>query len=117
MKIINILIIGLIVLLCITAGAAKVMRLPEEMAFLQGFGFSANMVTIFGLIQLAGGAMLLKQKFRTYGGLLALVTFGVSSLLMVKDGNLTFFLLSLLPIVFTIVLIMQSVKIIRQKTM
>lgn len=117
MKIINTLIIGLIVLLCITAGAAKVMRLPEEIAFLQGFGFSANMVTIFGLIQLAGAAMLLKRKFRTYGGFLALSTFTFSSLLLFKDDNLTFFLLSLLPIVFTIVLIIQSVKINRQKTM
>jgi len=117
MKIINILLIGLITLLCITAGAAKVMRLPEEMAFLQEFGFSANMVTIFGLIQLVGAAMLLNRKVRTYGGVFALVTFSVSSLLLFKDGNLTFFLLSLLPILFTIVLIVQSVKINRRKTM
>jgi len=111
------LLIGLIALLCITAGAAKVMRLPEEIAFLQGFGFSANMVTIFGLIQLAGGAMLLRRKFRTYGGFLALLTFSLSSLLLFMDGNLTFFLLSLLPILLTIVLIVQSVKISRRKTM
>jgi len=111
------LLIGLIVLLCITAGATKVMRTPEEMAFLQGFSFSANMVTIFGLIQLAGGAMLLKRKFRTYGGILALSTFTFSSLLLFKDNNLTFALLSLLPIVFTLVLIIHSVKINRRKTM
>lgn len=54
MKITYMLLIGLIVLLCITAGAAKVMRTPEEMAFLQRFAFNANMVTIFGLIQLVG---------------------------------------------------------------
>jgi DoxX-like protein len=62
------LLIGLVAIWCITAGAAKVMRLPEEMAFLQWFGFNANMVTIFGLIQLASSAMLLNRKFRTYGG-------------------------------------------------
>jgi len=111
------LLIGLIVLLCITAGAAKVMRTPEEMAFLQRFAFNANMVTIFGLTQLVGAAMLLKRKFRTYGGILALSTFSLSSMLLFMAGNLTFALLSLLPIVFTMVLIIQSVKINRQKTM
>jgi len=111
------LLIVLILLLCITAGAVKVMRTPEEMAFLQRFAFTANMVTIFGLIQLTGGAMLLNRKFRTFGGILALSTFIVSSLLLFLDNNLTFALLSLLPIVFTIVLIVQSVKTNSRKTM
>jgi hypothetical protein len=117
MKILNILLIGLIALLCITAGAAKVMRLSEEMVFLQGFGFDANMVTIFGIIQLSGGSMLLNRKLRTYGGVLALSAFSLSSLLLFLDGNLTFALLSLLPVIFTIVLIVQSIKINRRKTM
>ena len=50
MKILNILIVALIAVLSITAGAAKAMQSPQEMEFLQSFGLSVVIIFSFGAL-------------------------------------------------------------------
>lgn len=110
MKIVNILIIALMVLLSIAAGMAKVMQVPQEVAFLQGVGLSTTLIVVFGLVQVLGGIGLVLPKTRIYGAVLSALAFTVSTVLIFIGGNLSFGLFSILPIVLIGVIIDQSIK-------
>ena len=110
MKIVNILIIAIIALLSIAAGLAKVMQTPQEMEFLQGFGLSSAMIVAFGLVQISGGVLLVPRKTRLPGAVLATAALVVSTVLIFIAGNLTFALVSLLPIALACVIIYQTAK-------
>ena len=62
MKVVNFLIIAVVALLSIAAGAAKVMQAPQEMEFLQSVGLSKSLIMVFGLVQIAVGLLLVLQK-------------------------------------------------------
>jgi hypothetical protein len=110
MKIVNILIIVIVALLSIAAGLAKVMQTPQEMEFLQGFGLSPIMIVIFGLIQVVGGVLVLPAKTRLPGAVLAALAFAVSTMLIFIGGNMTFGLVSMLPLAMACLIIFQSAK-------
>ena len=97
MKYINIIVVVLIGLLSIAAGAAKVMQAPQEMEFLQGVGLSLNIILIFGVIQIGGGLLLAHHKTRMYGAILAGLTFLASTILIFVSGNVIFALISAIP--------------------
>ena len=101
MKILNILIVAIIALLSIAAGLAKVMQVPQEVEFLQGFGFSTAMITVFGLIQIIGGVLLVPAKTRLPGAVLAAFALVVSTVLIFVGGNITFGLVSIWPVLFS----------------
>lgn len=110
MKIVNNLIVALIVLLSIAAGLAKVMmQTPQEMEFLQGLGLSTKLIVIFGLVQIAGGVLLVPRKVRIFGAVLATAAFVLSTVLIFIGGNLAFGLFSILPVALAGVVIYQSV--------
>jgi hypothetical protein len=98
MKIVTILLVALIALLSIAAGAAKVMQTPQEMEFLRGLGLSSPLIVVFGLIQIAGGILLVPPKTRMSGAVLATAALVVSTILIFVSGNIAFGLFSLLPI-------------------
>ena len=108
MKIVNILIIAVIALLSIAAGLAKVMQTEQEMEFLQSFGLNSVLIIAFGIIQIAGGVLLVPSKTRMFGAVLATSAFVASSILIFVGGNLGFGLLSTIPIALTCVIVYQS---------
>ena len=110
MKIVNILIIALVALLSVAAGLAKVMQTQQEMEFLQGFGLSTALIVAFGLVQILGGVLLVPKKTRLPGAILATSALVVSTVLIFVGGNLTFGLVSMLPIALAGVIIYQSAK-------
>jgi len=116
MKIVKFLIIVVVALLSIAAGAAKVMQTPQEMEFLQGVGLSETLIMVFGLVQIAGGVLLVPQKTRLSGAVLAAMAFVVSTVLIFIGGNLAFGLFSILPIVLAGVLIYQCARITHNKS-
>jgi len=115
LKIVKILIIVAVALLSIAAGLAKVMQTEQEMAFLQGFGFSSALVIVFGVVQLAGGVLLVLPGTRIPGAVLAAAAFAVSALLIFIGGNWVFGLLSTIPVALACLIIYQSAGI-RQET-
>ena len=117
MKIVNILIIAIIVVLSIAAGLAKVMQTQQEMEFLQGFGLSSALIVAFGLVQILGGVLLVPQKTRLAGAVLATSALVVSTVLIFVGGNLAFGLVSILPIALACVIIYQSVRITHSKSL
>lgn len=110
MKIVNILIIAIIALLSIAAGLAKVMQTQQELEFLQGFGLSNALIVAFGLVQILGGVLLIPNKTRLLGAILATSALVVSTVLIFMGGNLVFGLISTLPIVLACVIIYQSAR-------
>ena len=108
MKIVNILLVAVIVLVSIAAGAAKVMQTPQEMEFLQGLGLSTTLIVVFGLVQITGGVLLVPRKTRMFGAVLATAALVVSTVLIFVGGNLAFGLFSIVPVALAAVVIYQS---------
>ena len=110
MKIFNIILIIIISLLSIAAGAAKVLLTSQEVQFLHGFGLNNTVIIIFGAIQILGGAILAHKNLRMYGAVIVVLGLFISSLLIFFSGNVTFGIISLLPVALTVVIIKQSAK-------
>ena len=117
MKILNILIISVVALLSIAAGLAKAMQTEQEMQFLQSFGLSSALIIAFGLVQIAGGVLLVPSKTRMFGAVLAMSAFVASSILIFIGGNLVFGLLSTIPIALTCLIVYQSAKTTHNKSL
>jgi hypothetical protein len=98
LKIINILLLTIVVLLSVAAGAAKVMQAPQEMEFLQGFGFSPALIVLFGVVQIIGGILLIPPKTRLPGVILAGLALILSTALIFIGGDMKFGLFSIIPI-------------------
>ena len=110
MKIIRYLIITIVALLSIAAGLAKVMQTQQEMEFLQGLGLSPALMIVFGLVQIVGGTLLVPQKTRMIGAILAASAFVLSTVLIFIGGNLAFGLFSTIPVALAGVIIYQSAR-------
>ncbi|WP_394176057.1 DoxX family protein [Thalassotalea litorea] len=110
MKILNIVLIAFITLLSIAAGFAKVMEMPQEVQFLQGFGFNSTLVIAYGLLQITGGVLLMLPRTIRLGALITIFSFGLSAILIFISGNTIFAFASLLPIAMTAYILWQSGK-------
>lgn len=108
MKILNLALIAIITLLTIAAGVAKILQSPEEVKFLQGFGFNSALIIAFGVVQVIGGIFLALPKARKWGALITSVGFSISSILIGLSGNLVFSLVSMLPVIITIFIFWQN---------
>lgn len=115
LKFLNIFIIAVIALLSIAAGLAKVMQSPQEMEFLQGLGLNAFLITVFGLVQIAGGVLLATKKTRLAGAVLVTLSFVVSAVLIFIGGDVTFGLFSMIPAALAGMIIYQALRITHKK--
>ena len=111
MNIINNLLVVIIALLSVAAGIAKVVHSPQEVEFLHSVGLNNLLISVFGVVQILGGALLSNVKVRLYGAVIVCVGFLISAILIFVSGNLAFGAVSLLPVVLTSVLIWQAAKI------
>jgi len=110
LKIFAILIIAVVALLSIAAGLAKLMQTPQEMEFLQGLGLTPVLIIVFGLVQVAGGVLLVPQKTRIVGAVLATSALVISTVLIFISGKLAFGMFSTVPMVLGGAIIYQSAK-------
>lgn len=101
MKALTMVLVVLITLLSIAAGAAKVLQAPQEVAFLQSFGLSSPLIIAYGLVQLTGGILLAIPKTRKHGALVTISAFGLSSVFIFISGNYMFGVVSLIPVLLT----------------
>lgn len=115
MKILNLVLIAVIALLGIAAGVAKVMGAPEEVQFLEGFGFNSMLIVLYGLTQIVGGVLLAIPKTLKLGAIITILGFSFSTALISISGNYAFALASLLPIIITVFILWQSNKFIFNK--
>jgi hypothetical protein len=85
------------------------MLTPQEVEFLQSFGFNNIVIIIFGVTQIIGGALLTNKNTRLYGAFIAGLCLLVSSILIFIGGNIEFAIVSLLPVILTAVIIKKTV--------
>lgn len=88
MKLTLTIILTLLTLLAVSSGATKVMLMEQEVEFFGGHGFSNPVLIAYGLLQLIGGALLPFRKTRFVGATIVAITFAVSLVFLVMDGNL-----------------------------
>jgi hypothetical protein len=103
---------ALLALLSIAAGLAKVMLVPEETAFLDGFGFSSVHIVIFGAVQIFGGALLAVPFSRVVGGITVAAGFLFSAVLVFMSGNMVFGGVSLLPVILAGVVVYRAMRVV-----
>jgi hypothetical protein len=101
MKIFQIILLILIALMSITAGAAKALLVPEELAFLEGVGIPQTMIVIYGVLQILGGVVMLVPRTKQVGLIIAIIAFAISTVLIFISGRWSFGLVSLLPILIS----------------
>ena len=88
MKAVSIIILGILTLLAMSSGITKVLLLQRDVDFFGKYGFSDLMLIAFGLLQLIGGLLLVFKKTRFAGAAIVAVTFLVSLVLLLMDGNI-----------------------------
>lgn len=82
------IILVILSLLAIASGLAKVMLMPQEVDFFGRFGFSNPVLVIYGMAQLIGGVLLLFQRTQFAGAAIVAITFLVSLVVLLIDGNI-----------------------------
>ncbi|MCV6622195.1 MAG: hypothetical protein OIF51_10650 [Cellvibrionaceae bacterium] len=108
MNILRIILIAIVAIVSAAAGLAKIMRAPQELEFLQGFGLSVSQIVTFGAIQLAGALLLVWPRARALGAVFAIAGFALSSFFIFKSGNVQFGLFSMLPIMLAFIVLWQA---------
>lgn len=103
----------LLAILSFAAGIPKILQLPQELGFLGALGLSGFVVSILGVVQLAGGMMLLWSRSRVPGALLAGFALLVSSAAIFAGGDAMFGLASLIPILAMAMVIYVELKRVR----
>ncbi|NNC47491.1 MAG: hypothetical protein HKO13_03550 [Sphingomonas sp.] len=91
------ILIILLALLSLAAGAAKVMLMPQEIDVFQAAGLGSSALLALGVLQILGSLMVVPAQFRTTGLWLITAGFVMSSLVIFATGNVVFGLISLIP--------------------
>lgn len=102
-------ILTLLVLISVGAGIPKIMQMPQELGFLAHIGLSAVGVTLVGVVQLAGGVLMLPVRTRLIGAILAVIGLLVSAIALLKGGNMVMGLVSFIPLAMGISVVVQCV--------
>lgn len=101
MKIVSTIILVILILLAVSSGITKVMLMRQDVDFFGKYGFSDPILFAYGLVQLTGGVLLVFNKTRFFGAAIVAVTFLISLVVLLMDGNLP---VSIATIVATLLL-------------
>lgn len=96
MKIFYKVVLVLTILLSISTGVFKIMQQEADIQLFRVLGFNEIMTTFLGLIQLAGGVLMIFPKYRKLGGLIMIPTFIVASVAVFMNQMWLFGIVSLL---------------------
>ncbi|MDJ0794113.1 MAG: DoxX family protein [Woeseiaceae bacterium] len=88
MKIAFYILLAVLTALAVAAGAAKITLAPNDVEFFGRYGFSDPMLRAFGIVQLGGGILLPWKKTRFAGSAVVALTFLISLVILIVDGNI-----------------------------
>lgn len=88
----------ILVLLSLGAGAAKVLRVPDEVKFFQDLGLAVDLLLIFGAAQVLAAILLLVPNTRLPGAIVAGGLMLLSAAMILLNGQALFAVVSLLPV-------------------
>jgi len=95
----------ILILMSFAAGAAKVMQMPQEVAFFAKAGLGVGTMVALGVMQILGAALSIPPGLRVAGAVIMGAGFLASAVIIFMTGNLVFASVSLLPVLLTGVII------------
>jgi peptidoglycan/LPS O-acetylase OafA/YrhL len=98
----------ILTLLAVLSGATKIALMPQDVEFFGRYGFSGTMVIAFGAAQLVGGIMMPWKKTRFVGAAIVAITFIVSLVLLLLDGNIPVSAVTTIATLLLFVIMKQS---------
>ena len=108
MKIVQTVILVILILMSLSAGAVKVLQMPQEVQFFEEAGLSVVLLMLLGAAQIAGGVLSVFQKFRLPGAALMAGCFFASTIVIFMVGKVAFGIFSLLPVLLAGFIIMRE---------
>lgn len=88
MKVAYTIILAVLTFLAISSGMTKVLLMPRDVDFFGQYGFSNTILIVYGTVQLIGGFLLPFGKTRFVGAVIVAITFLVSLVVLLMDGNI-----------------------------
>lgn len=90
MKIFLRFVLVILVFLAVSSGITKILLMQQDVEFFGKYGFSDPALIAFGIAQLIGGVLLVFQRTRVLGIVFVAITFLVSAVLLIMEGNIPF---------------------------
>ena len=75
-----------------------------------GFGLTSISIVVYGAFQIAGGILMAIPKTRVLGAGLTATCFFASVILVFLSGNLVFALISILPVIISVLVIFKTLE-------
>jgi len=105
MAILQKIILGIVALLSVAAGAAKIMEAPQEVAFFESLGIDLFFMIALGALQIVAGIIIFVPRFRIIGATIAAISFSISVAMIWMTGQIGFAMISVLPVALAIYVI------------
>ncbi len=98
----------LLILLSLSTGVFKIIQQEADVVLFEKIGIGLIATTILGIIQFAGGILLVMPGTRKYGAVVMIPTFVIASVAVFANGMIVFGMVSLLFIVMSIMEIVHQ---------
>ena len=108
MKTLSLFVLVILILLAVASGVAKILLVPQDVAFFGKYGFSNPMLIGFGIAQVVGGVLMVVNKTRFVGAAIVAATFLVSLGLLLVEGNIPVSIITLVATLLLGVVMKQS---------
>lgn len=108
MTIVHNVILAILTLLAMSSGVTKIMLMQRDVEFFGQYGFTDPILIAYGVIQLAGGILMIVPKTRILGAVVVAATLVVSLVVLVMAGNFPVAIITLICIVLLVFIIRQS---------
>ena len=108
MKAVSAIIVGILVLLAVSSGVTKILLMQQEVAFFGKYGFSNPILIAYGLTQLVGGLLMIVKRTRFAGAAIVAITFLVSLVLLLIEGNIPVSIITLVATLLCGVVMKQN---------
>ena len=93
-----------LILMSFAAGAAKLVQMPQEVAFFASARLGLLPLISLGVLQVAGSVFAIPHRWRRQGLWLIALGFFASSVVILMTGNVIFAVGSLLPVILALYL-------------
>ena len=100
----------ILILLATSSGITKIMLMPQDAAFFGKYGFTDPLLITYGASQFIGGLMLIMKKTRFLGAVIVAITFFISAVVLILDGNILFTVVTFIALLMLGVVMKQSLK-------
>ena len=110
MKVFMIILLAALTLLALASGISKILLVPRDVEFFGAYGFTDTTLILFGLVQVAGGILLIIPKTRIVGAALVGITFLISAFLLVLAGDIPAAVVTVLAIVGLGLIVKKAIK-------